>query len=644
MYTILLGGIGVYDYNFSTGQLTSDTGLPFVDDVTSIVQNSTGSYQEYEMPSQLPGLYGAEARFFASPQLPAYSNGVIQFDQLNQSVTLGYMYGGIVSTVPETTDQTTQTMASSAVFRVVLVPLAPTTTLSSAAPNPTSQIPIPVTVTFSQPVAGLTAGEITATKATVGDVEPVSPVNGFATTWTFTLTPTGGPGTITAVVNAGAAQNSAGTNNSVSNTFTTVYQPAAQTIGAFNPATATWFLRNSNSSGAPDAGSFAYGAPNWYPVTGDWNGDGLTTIGVVNLTTETWYLRNSNSAGLPSIAPFQYGAPGWIPVVGDWTGTGHTGIGVFNPQTATWYLRNEDSAGLPDAGSFVSGAPGWKPVAGDWTGVGHGGIGVFDPATANWYLRTELSSGSPDANPGGAPFSYGAAGWTPIVGDWSGQGKTTVGVVDPTSATWYLRNSNSSGPTNFTPFAFGMAGWGAVVGDWDFPALPQLALPGKAPAYSSSQPLTNSQLQMEVQGALSKLRAAGVASNVISDLGSIHFSVGMLSGYDLALSYVSSDRVVVDATAAGNGWFVDQTPLQDQEFTNVDGVLTAKLGSAAAGHMDLLTVLLHEMGHFKGWTELDPTLHPDALMDLTLGAGVRRTHDLDSVFANGPWQMNHGAG
>src|SRR5262249_53024153 len=63
MYTILLGGISLYDYDFTTGQLTSDTFLPFVDDVTTLVQNANGS-QEYEMPSQLPGFYGAEARFF----------------------------------------------------------------------------------------------------------------------------------------------------------------------------------------------------------------------------------------------------------------------------------------------------------------------------------------------------------------------------------------------------------------------------------------------------------------------------------------------------------------------------------------------------------------------------------------------------
>ncbi len=342
MYTILLGGIGLYDYNFSTGQLTEDTGLPFVDDVTTLQQSSNGSSQEFEMPSQLPGLYGAEARFFTSPGLPEYANGVIQLDQLDQSLTLGYMYGGILSTAAETMNQATQTMATGQVFRVVLVP-APNVTLSAAVPSPTSKVPISITATFSQPVQGLTSAEITATNATVSDVQAVNPVGGFAATWTFAPTPES-PGMVAVVIHAGVVQNMAGTNNSASNTFTITYQPEEQTVGVFNPATATWYLRNSNSSGDADITPFAFGAPNWYPVTGDWNGDGITTIGVVNLATETWYLRNFNSPGLPSIAPFQYGAPGWIPVVGDWTGSGHTGIGVFNLLTATWYLRNEDGA------------------------------------------------------------------------------------------------------------------------------------------------------------------------------------------------------------------------------------------------------------------------------------------------------------
>ncbi|CAN5572204.1 hypothetical protein BH10PLA2_BH10PLA2_07850 [soil metagenome] len=629
MYSILFGGIGLYSYDFATGQLTSDIGLPFVNDVTTIVQ-ANGVEQEYAMPSQLPGFYGAEAQFFTNPQLPRYANGVVKLDQLQQTVTLGYMYGGIVSTVPNTTNQTEQTKASSAVFRIVLVP-APTATISSSVISPTSNNPIPVSVTFSQAVTGLTAAEFTVTQATISDLQAVNPVNGFATTWTFNLVPTGA-GAVSVQVNAGAAQNSAGTNNAASNNFSITYQPATQTVGSFDPITATWYLRNSNTSGPPDVTPFAYGAPNWYPVTGDWDGDGLTTIGVVDLVTMTWYLRNSNSGGLPSYTPFRYGAPGWIPVVGDWTGAGHSSIGVFDPTAGNWFLRTEISGGLPDAGAFSYGAPGWFPVAGDWTGVGHAGIGVFNPNTANWYLRTELSSGDPDANPGSVPFGYGAPGWVPVVGDWSGQGKVTVGVVNPGNGTWFLRNSNSSGAPSFTPFNFGAPGWGSVVGNWVGSPLPQLAASNKAAAASVNPPLTDQQLQSAVHAAMTRLQTAGISSNVLAALTNIRFTVGTLTNHELGLSDPSNRQVVIDATAGGLGWFVDQTPLQDEEFTTANGKQTAKAGSAAAGHMDLLTVLLHELGHFAGGTELDPALHPDALMALTLPTGTRRTRDIDAVF------------
>ncbi|MDR3632971.1 MAG: hypothetical protein P4L84_03990 [Isosphaeraceae bacterium] len=122
MDTIFFGGIGLYDYNFTTGALTTDTELPFVDDVTSFVQRANGSAQEYIMPSQLPGRYGSDAAFFRAPGLPTYSNGVIQLNRLHGPTTLGYIYGGIYSQVGDTTDPSTQTTASNQVFKVTLIP------------------------------------------------------------------------------------------------------------------------------------------------------------------------------------------------------------------------------------------------------------------------------------------------------------------------------------------------------------------------------------------------------------------------------------------------------------------------------------------------------------------------------------------
>jgi hypothetical protein len=241
-------------------------------------------------------------------------------------------------------------------------------------------------------------------------------------------------------------------------------KPAA--VGAFDPATATWYLRSSVGAGAPDAGQFAFGGAGWLPVAGDWAGSGHSGIGAFDPATATWYLRNELSAGAPDAGVFRFGGSGCLPVAGDWQGSGHAGVGAFDPATATWYLRNEADAGAPDAGVFRFGVTG-IPVVGDWTGTGHLGIGVFDPATATWYLRSSTSAGAPDAG----VFQYGGTGWLPVAGDWLGAGHSGVGAFDPATATWYLRSEPNAGAPDAGQFAFGGAGWLPVVGAFP-PAVP----------------------------------------------------------------------------------------------------------------------------------------------------------------------------
>jgi hypothetical protein len=89
-------------------------------------------------------------------------------------------------------------------------------------------------------------------------------------------------------------------------------------------------------------------------------------------------------------------------------------------------------------------------------------VGVFDPSTGTWDLRNEADAGPPDAG----QFAYGFPGWIGLVGDWNGDGVSTIAVVDPTTATWYIRNSNSAGAPDYTPFQYGLPGWIPVAGDW----------------------------------------------------------------------------------------------------------------------------------------------------------------------------------
>ncbi|MFN7138732.1 MAG: N-acetylmuramoyl-L-alanine amidase [Limisphaerales bacterium] len=214
---------------------------------------------------------------------------------------------------------------------------------------------------------------------------------------------------------------------------------------AFDPNTATWYLRNSNTSGTADI-QFIYGVGTDIPVMGDWDGNGTITPGVFRPSTATWYLRNSNSAG-PADGTFIFGEPGDVPVVGDWDGDGYWTIGVFRPSNATWYLRNQNSAG-PTHVQFFFGLGSDIPVAGDWDGNGTFTPGVFRPSTGQWFLRNSNTGGPADGT-----FYFGSPGDKPVVGDWNGDGYWTTGVVRG-NATRYLSNSNLN-PTTDVIFNYG---------------------------------------------------------------------------------------------------------------------------------------------------------------------------------------------
>ena len=80
-------------------------------------------------------------------------------------------------------------------------------------------------------------------------------------------------------------------------------------------------MRNSNTTGLAEI-DFVFGptgAGARYPVSGDWDGDGVDTIGVWDFNSGDWFLRNANSAG-PEDIKFRFGStdPGARPVASMW--------------------------------------------------------------------------------------------------------------------------------------------------------------------------------------------------------------------------------------------------------------------------------------------------------------------------------------
>jgi hypothetical protein len=102
--------------------------------------------------------------------------------------------------------------------------IAPTVTMTSpGVSNPTNTSPIPVTVTFSEPVTGFTSSSITATNG------GVSGFTGSGASYSFSLTPAG-QGIVTAAIAANVAQDQAGNNNTAAAPFTRTYDSVAPAV------------------------------------------------------------------------------------------------------------------------------------------------------------------------------------------------------------------------------------------------------------------------------------------------------------------------------------------------------------------------------------------------------------------------------
>jgi hypothetical protein len=174
---------------------------------------------------------------------------------------------------------------------------------------------------------------------------------------------------------------------------------------------------------------FNFGFAGAIPVTGDWNGDTILETGI--FSNGIWYLdANSNNAwdgtGSGKDAAYTFGFSGAVPVVGDWDRDGYTEIGVYS--AGSWYVDYNGNykwdgttycgIGCGEDEIYNFGAAGFAPVTGDWNSDGIREIGAFNAGA--WYLDTNGNNQWDGTGTGkDGAYTFGAGGFTPVVGDWT---------------------------------------------------------------------------------------------------------------------------------------------------------------------------------------------------------------------------------
>ena len=97
----------------------------------------------------------------------------------------------------------------------------------------------------------------------------------------------------------------------------------------------------------------------------------------------------------------------------------------------------------------------YTPLTGDWNGNGIDTIGLYQLSTTEFFLRNSNSGGVANRT-----FKYGIAGDIPIVGDFNGDGIDVVGVYRPSTTEFFLSDANKV-------IKYGIAGDIPIIGDFN---------------------------------------------------------------------------------------------------------------------------------------------------------------------------------
>ncbi|MBN2579059.1 MAG: carboxypeptidase regulatory-like domain-containing protein [Pirellulales bacterium] len=226
----------------------------------------------------------------------------------------------------------------------------------------------------------------------------------------------------------------------------------------FDPATWTGPALNQSELVIADAGgapvrTVRFGLPGAIPIIGDWDGDGIDEAGV--FYDGNWFFDlNGDGVWDENDLWAKLGDAEDQPVVGDWDGDGKSDIGIFGPAWTSDHNAIQADPGLPDAQNNFLSKKRPKNVPPD-----------SSESAIGWRTLKRTSAGPLRSDVIDHVFEYGSEDDRAVVGDWNGDGVTTIGVFR--NGTWFLDvNGTGRWDEGDVRVRFGREGDVPVVGDW----------------------------------------------------------------------------------------------------------------------------------------------------------------------------------
>ncbi|MBC7854227.1 MAG: hypothetical protein IAF94_12400, partial [Pirellulaceae bacterium] len=194
-------------------------------------------------------------------------------------------------------------------------------------------------------------------------------------------------------------------------------------------------------------------------------------------------------------------------------------------------------------------------LSGDFNSVGSDSIdsvGMYDPRTGTFYLRDENSSGFPQT-----AFTFAPSGrkGIPIAGDWNGDGVDTVGIYVPSAPSFVLAYWNHASTGSLTvPVTGAPAQAVPLAGDWNGDLWDSLALYNPA----TRQVLLRHGLNPGAADSVFAFWPAGYDTSALTDLGNpaawkpLAGDFDGLLGDEIGLYHEASDELYFRGTQPGS--------------------------------------------------------------------------------------------